>query len=136
MRSTHHGGVISEFGGIVGETKSLVRRVDASTRNHDFIRSDSGQRGLQNVPTFLIGEKDGFASRSLNDNASDGRARVALGIRFNFLVINFAVGIKRRGNGWENSRQKHVSSSLCSGSHLTSYSSLFVFIPRGTCSRQ
>ena len=136
VRSAHHGAIVSEFGGVLGEVKGLVRRLAASAGNHDFIGSGGCQRCFQHIAPFLIGEKDGFASRSLHHNASDRRTRVAFSIRFDLFVVNLAIGIKRRGNGRENSGQKHVSSRFSSVSHLTFYSFLLFVILRGTFSRQ
>ena len=61
------------------------------------------QGGFQHVAAFLIGKQNRFAGRALDDDARNRRARVALNVRFNLFVIDLAVGIERRRDGWENS---------------------------------
>ncbi len=103
MRSAHHGGVVAELGGIFGEPQRFLRRLDAGAGDHDFVGRGGGDGGLEDVAALLVGEQDRFAGRALDDDARDGRARVALDVRLELLVIDLAVGIEGRRDGREDS---------------------------------
>ena len=61
VRSAHHGGVIAEFGGILGEPQSFMCGLDARARDHDFARRSGGESGLQHVAAFLIRKQNRLA---------------------------------------------------------------------------
>jgi len=103
VRSAHHGSVVPELGSILGEPQSFLRGLDSGACDHDFIGSGSGERGLQNVTAFLVGEQDGFAGRALDHYTRNRRARVALDVRFDLFVIDLAVWIERRRDGRKDS---------------------------------
>ena len=101
--SSHHGGVIAQFGGVFGEAQSFTGGLDAGACDHHFIGRGGGQSRFEHVAAFLIREQNRFSRRTLDYDARDRRARIALNVGFDFLVIHFAVGIEGRGNGWEDS---------------------------------
>ncbi len=61
VRSTHHGGVVAEFGRIVGEPQRFLRRLDARAGDHDFVGRGSGDCSLEDVAALLVGKQDRFA---------------------------------------------------------------------------
>ncbi len=103
MRGAHHGHVVAEFGSVFREAKSLDGRLNARPGNQDFVGRSGVTRALEHIPPLLIGEQDGFAGRSLHDDTRDRCTRVAVHVVFQLLEINVALGIKRRGDGRENS---------------------------------
>ena len=60
-------------------------------------------RALQHLAPLLVAEQDGFAGRTLDDDAGHRRTRILLDILFQLAKVDFAVGIERGGDGRKNS---------------------------------
>jgi len=103
MRRAHQGHVVAERGGVFGEAQGFDGGLDASGSYQDLFRGGGFADGFEDVAAFLVGEQDGFSGGTLDDDAGDGRARVALDVVLDLFVINLAVGVERRGDGGEDS---------------------------------
>ncbi len=103
MRRAHHRNVVAQLGGVLGQPQGFDGRLDpGASDQHFFVRSRFAGT-LQYLAALFIAEQDGFASRAKHDNANHRRTRIVLDILFELAEVNFAVGIKRSGNGRKDS---------------------------------
>ena len=107
MRRAHHGGVVAERGGVLGQPQGFDGRLDAGAGDHHLVGRRRFHGRLQHVAPLLIAEQDGLAGRALHHHARDRRPRVPVDIGFELSVVNIAVGIERRGDGRKDSVQEH-----------------------------
>jgi len=71
VRRTNHGRVVAELG-TYSVSLSVSWADSIPVPRHDLIRRSRGHGNLEYVATFVIGEQDGFAGRTLHDNTGGG----------------------------------------------------------------
>ena len=112
MRRAHHGDVVTEFGSVFRQLERLDRRLDSRAGDQNFVVGSRFARGLEDLALLIVAEQNGFAGRTLHHDAGNRPARVLFNVLLELAEINFAVLVEGRGDGREDTVEKHRSPQM------------------------
>src|SRR4029077_8288698 len=78
VRSTNHGDVVAQVGGVFGQQQSIAGGFDSSSGDQDLVVSSRFAGGLEDRAPLFVGKKYGLPSRTQHNQARDRGTRVAL----------------------------------------------------------